>query len=281
MKLPREANLDRNDFRTKYLTSNKPVIVSDSMREWDLFWTPQEWSRRHGDRMTQVYDDLFTLIDVVPLRSFVANFMGRGTSRRGARDLGYVRWYAKMKDVDFVWADELFESISKNWYMPSFLPESDYLLPISNGKPLSPSRDPFPAKGLFISGEGAQTKLHKDPWGSDAVLCQLYGSKQIMLFAPERESSLLRNGRLMEPDELSSKDNLKIAIEPDYVDTLNPGEILFIPGGWYHHVYCLSDSVSLTWNFVHSSTWSRFFRFLSSGMSQEDLAVLHYFANLL
>ena len=56
-----------------------------------------------------------------------------------------------------------------------------------------PVEELFPAKAIFISGRGARTRLHRDPWASDAVLCQLYGSKQIVMFSPE-QAQLLSDG---------------------------------------------------------------------------------------
>src|SRR6185436_17872248 len=64
---------------------------------------------------------------------------------------------------------------------------------------------------------------------------------------------------------------------PTYEFTLAPGESVFIPRNWFHHVVSLSDSISLTWNFVHSTGLEHFVAYLRSEISDHDLAVLRFF----
>src|SRR6202035_3657537 len=171
----------------------------------------------------------------------------------------YVRWYAKLKDVDFAWADEIFDAIAPCWSRPAFLPAGGYLVPFAApGREVAPTRTPFPGRVLFVSPRGARTRLHRDPWASDAVLCQLHGTKRATLFAPH--------------------DDVRDA--PAYEDVLETGETLFIPHGWFHHVSSETDSVSLSWNFVHAATWSAFFDHLTAPPPADELEVLAYFRKL-
>lgn len=282
MQVTRKATISKEEFVEKHLIANMPLIATEVICSWDLFWSPDEWSSRFGQELAQVYDDLFNLIDVMPLSSFVRKFMGNQERPKGSGPQPYLRWYTKMKDVDFVWADEVFAKISDRWSLPAFLPDRNYLLPNSYDRPIDPAKDPFPAKGVFISGAGARTRLHQDPWGSDAILCQLFGRKRVLLFSPAQGNILVRNGAVVDIDP-SEKSRLPQAanIQPTYEDVLETGEVLFIPSGWYHHVGSITDSVSLTWNFVHLSTWPRFFRHITSEAGVEaELPVLRYFAGL-
>jgi len=34
---------------------------------------------------------------------------------------------------------------------------------------------------------------------------------------------------------------------------LEPGDTLFVPSNWLHHVECIDDSISITYNFADSS----------------------------
>src|SRR3569833_2907397 len=89
--------------------------------------------------------------------------------------LPYVRRYTQMREVRYFWDDEIFAKLRNL----SFIPKTDYILPYTvPGVVVSPVTAHFPAKGLFISPRGARTSLHVDPWGSCAILCQLYGSKR-------------------------------------------------------------------------------------------------------
>jgi hypothetical protein len=282
MQVTRRAAISKAEFIDKHLVANTPLITTEVIGNWDLFWSPDEWSRRFGQELAQVYDDLFKLIDVMPLSSFVRKFMGNREAPKQSGPQPYLRWYTKMKDVDFVWADEVFAKISDRWSLPSFLPDRNYLFPNAYDRSVDPAKDPFPAKGIFISGAGARTRLHQDPWGSDAVLCQLFGRKRVLLFSPAQDNTLMQNGVVVDIDNLEkSLASPASNIKPAYEDVLEAGEVLFIPSGWHHHVATITDSVSLTWNFVHLSTWNKFFRHLTSPAGVEsELPVLRYFADL-
>ena len=66
-------------------------------------------------------------------------------------------------------------------------------------------------------------------------------------------------------------------IEPDYYDTLSPGEIILFPSGWFHDVTCLTDSVSITWNFVHETQLERVCNHISKNPEDDQLEILQYF----
>jgi len=59
-------------------------------------------------------------------------------------------------------------------------------------------------------------------------------------------------------------------------DMLCPGEILLVPAGWYHHFKSTSDSISLTWNFVHLCRLREFLSYIASGPAESELNQLSY-----
>lgn len=272
MAIERRSDLHVEEFVSRYLANNAPVIVTDAISRWPapFDWSTTHLSERFGDRPVQVYDSLFDLQTVCELREYLQEHCA--SSRAGER-VPYVRWYAKFRDVDFVWADEAFSELAFAWRLPYFLPSSDYLLPkCSPPASISPVDAAFPAKGIFISGAGAYTRMHRDPWGSDAVLCQLLGRKIVTLLAPWRANELTADGEL--PDLRSSPVALS---SHDHEDVLEPGEVLFIPSGWLHHVETLTHSVSLTWNFVHAAHAAAFQTFLRTPHSAAESSMLNYF----
>lgn len=58
---------------------------------------------------------------------------------------------------------------------------------------------------------------------------------------------------------------------------LSPGEIILFPAGWFHDVTCLSDSISVTWNFVHSSELSRFYAYIQQHPDDDQLEIVRFF----
>ena len=282
MKLERKSNLTVETVIEGHLKANVPVIVTDAMESWaakDL-WTPEYLEREFGDARVQVYNDLFMLIGVRKLKDYFDRYFGREPGEASGRRPGYVRWYTRLSPEDRVpWSDESFERMKDQWTTPYFMPRSAYLLPYCGpDQTIDMNTSPFPARGLFISAKGARTALHEDPWGSDAVLCQIHGWKTLRIYCPDQKPYLTQGRKavdLEEPDLEAFPDFPKA--KPTYEDELHPGECVFFPHGWFHHVGTESDSISLTWNFVHMSTWHAMFDYLRSDPPEEELKTIEYF----
>lgn len=265
----RVTNLSAETFMSDYLIMNRPVIVTDAMDHWAArrLWTPAYFSDRFGESEVQVYDDLFTLEDITTLQSYLERNFEQPI---GVESSTYVRWYAKFKDVDFCWSDHAFDALSGDWASPYFLPRSSYCLPyVCPPVTARVEKDSFPFKGLFISGRGARTRLHRDPIGTQAILCQCFGEKSIRFYPPARAGQPCAAGPDAEPAG---------GWHPVAEDVLRPGDLIFIPDGWYHDVTTLSDSISITWNFVHGARAEGLFDALRAAVPDEvGLDVVRYF----
>jgi cupin superfamily protein len=251
MQLRRERNFSIERFLEEYLAPNEPLIVADAIERWPspALWNESWLRRQFGRSQVQVYDELFNLAGVRPLQQYLDR---EWKNPPESGPVPYVRWYAKFKPVDFVWADAAFAKFASHWCLPYFLPVSDYLLPrCPQPQQVTPVSDAFPARGLFISAVGSRTRWHVDPWCSDAILCQLAGRKKFALIGPRKSV------------EVS--------------DVLAPGEILYIPAGWRHDFLTVENSISLTWNFVHAVSRDRFEHYLATQATEQDKQVLRYF----
>ncbi|WP_207001554.1 cupin-like domain-containing protein [Trinickia mobilis] len=281
LSIERVSHISAETFVKEYIARNRPVIVTDAMNGWAARekWTPQYFSNVLGDLETQVYNDLFDLVDIKTLAEYFADNFG---PKAAGNPLEYVRWYSKLKEIDyFPWADEAFARLKNDWSMPYFLPRTGYVVPACRPPAeLSSERSLFPYRGLFISGRGARTRLHRDPWTTAAVLCQFHGEKRLAMFAPEHERHL-SDGRGGYLDVLRSGDAApkpEPVVKPTYVDTLVPGEIVLIPGGWLHDAETLSDSISATWNFVHETQAAALEDYVAQHPDDSELEVMRFFS---
>lgn len=278
MLIERANALSREEFVDCYLIPNRPVIVTDAMERWAASgkWTPEFFSRTVGDQEVQVYNDLFDLVNITTLSDYFEENFGRPDSDPSTE---YVRWYSKLKDLDFQWADEAFDRIKGDWSTPYFLPTTGFLVPQAQGRELAVESSLFPYRGIFVSGRGARTRLHRDPWTSSAVLCQFYGSKSLAMYDPGQAPYLVNDGELFvdidHPNEELFPDFHKA--KPGYQDVLSPGEVLYIPSGWFHHVISLTDSISITWNFVHAAMREKFCEHLKKHPEDPQLEIMRFF----
>ena len=275
----RVHGLSVSDFVSEFLQKNRPVVVTGAMQDWKALkeWRPESLSSRFGSQQVQVYGDLFRLAAITSLSEYLNKHFGKPPG--GASSAPYVRWYCHMaKDERVPWADEIFDQFRDDWARPSFFPSSSFVLPFCpESGSLDPSRDWFPARGLFISAQGARTRLHKDPWCSDALLCQVFGKKKFVMYDPSQAAFLTHSGKTV---DIEAPD---LNVFPDFPraratlqGTLEPGEIMLVPSGWFHHFNSVTDSISLTWNFVHSCRLREFLFYLLHGPDDNEKKQLAY-----
>lgn len=266
------TELDAATFVRDHLVPGRPVLVRGALAAgaWPPPWQLPDLVERFGERRAPLTDSLFTLTKFTTLRKYVDRYTGEAV--RGTPP--YLRWFVQQDHGRQPWADGVFEELTGDWTPPGWLPDRDYVFPPVPGR-VDPARDPFPAKALFICGRGGRTRLHSDPWVSDACLCQLTGRKRLVMYPPGTGRDAGTAGPVIELDAPDDTHPLWAGVEPAFDEVLRPGDALFIPSGWYHTALALDDSVSITWNFVHRTHQARFERYLSAGGA--DHPTVRYF----
>ena len=109
--------------------------------------------------------------------------------------------------------------------------------------------DPSPGRAarcgaLWFGPAGTVSALHHDT--SNILLCQIFGRKRVRLYPPD-EPRLLAAARGVYSDLDPERDAAGLAGRGLDV-VLAPGEALFLPVGWWHHVRALDVSISLAFN---------------------------------
>lgn len=266
-------------FVTEYIATNTPAIVRGLDYSADQ-WQPEALRSRIGDLTALVYGTLFDLEDIQTLEDYLDTWFGlEGDMEEG---VPYVRWYNQLKDVEFAWGDEAFSRVAPLWRMPVCLPTKNFVVPVSRADAgTDPVWNAFPYRGLLVAARGARTRMHRDPFCSDAVVCQFYGKKEVALYRPDRAQELTQQsdgtsfGGFI---DVRAEALDTVSVEPDFHGTVGAGEMVYIPHGWLHDVIAIEDSVSITWNFVHSKGASKFAEYLSSGYDGDpEFEVLKYF----
>lgn len=282
MRIDRLQQITQEEFVSCYIAQNKPCVISHSNYDAEA-WTPEGLRKNVGSLSTQIYDTLFDLQDIDTVDSYLNKHFGRRLN--AGESAPYIRWYNQLKDIEFPWGDEAFFRLSKSWTLPEFVPTTGYLVPVcSPGATLDPVVDRFPYRGILIAARGARTRLHRDPFCSDAIVNQFYGVKEFCLFHPRRTRELEKrreNNSFGGFVDVREGMGSGYSIEPDCTGTIGPGEILYIPNGWLHDVLVVDDSVSITWNFVHESGSESYLDYLyTKAASDGEFAVLQYFYEL-
>lgn len=108
---------------------------------------------------------------------------------------------------------------------------------------------------FWLGPAGTVTPLHCDY--DDNIFAQIWGTKRIFLSPPHHDEFLYPNeanailfGSPVNPDA-PDFDKFPLARQASMVEVIvNPGDLLYVPAGWYHYVRALTFSLS-------SNRWAR------------------------
>lgn len=242
--IDRRAGLTRADFAREYLSPPRPVILTDAISHWQALgkWSPQFFKTEYGHLDVQVDGERMTLAELVE----------RVDNSTDDHPAPYLR-NQSLGD----WPPELTADVSPlpgctqpNWFESRFFP----------------AREDMSALEAYIGGRGAQFPvMHYDGWHTHAFLMQLYGDKEYIAFSPEQTAAMYpRDGasNLSQVDNIDDPDLTKFPLFDQAEGMrfrLGPGEMLFVPAGWWHTARILSPSVTVSINGLNRAN-SRDFR---------------------
>ncbi|MDY7022297.1 MAG: cupin-like domain-containing protein [Cyanobacteriota bacterium] len=234
----RRVRISQSEFLDQYYSQNKPVILTDIMQNWQALnlWNPDYLKQHYGEAKVEVQ----------------AN---RNSDPEYELNVEKHRQTLLMKDyVD--WIVEKGES--NDFYMVA----NNGALDREEMKGLMNDIEVFPeyldpedtARRVFFwfGSSGTITPLHHDP--VNLMLAQVLGRKRILLIPPRQTPYLYNHVGVfsqVDPENPNyQKYPLYKNIKPIEI-ILSPGEVIFIPVGWWHHVRALDISISVSFtNFV-------------------------------
>jgi len=242
----RHERLSPDEFFTRYYATNTPVVLTDVVTRWPAFhrWTPEYFRTKYGDVVVQAafgregdpdYDqNTPKLSRDILLRDFIDRVLAAGESN----DLYLV---ANNRNMDREALQSLYDDV------------------VVDAQVLDPKRYRG-SVALWIGPAGTVTPLHHDT--ANILFAQVYGQKRFTLMAPW-ETALFRSMRGVyntldpeRPDPTRAPGYEHVTVK---TVTLSPGEMLFIPAGWWHHVRALSLSINMAFtNFTRNNAFDWF-----------------------
>lgn len=230
--IERRYKLSSREFKSNYVDSGKPVIISGVIKSWDSF---NKWSLEYLKNISpnlKIYAKKFNHNHDIELCSFT------------------------MKE--YVELIKEYEVNELNTGLPPYchdLPLFSLILPLIEDV------QPFPLDYLpkwywykwwrycqfFIGGSNSITPLHFDCLLTNNIFFQLVGRKQFTILLPEDAKYCYRKGWRW---FLVNPENPDFNKYPEYKNArpikfiVNPGDILYMPPGTLHHVRSLDMSIS-------------------------------------
>jgi hypothetical protein len=246
--VPRVPKLSRQAFLDNYYTLNRPVVMTGAMDDWPAMtkWTGEQLKARFGDRIVSVQanrnSDANYELNSVKLRSEMpfGEFVDI-TETGGETNNYYITANNSGKNKDAL--RELWDDIV---IFPEYLKDDD------------------PAnRGFFWFGpKGTVTPLHHDL--TNNFMAQVRGRKLCRLIAPYELPYMYNNRHCYSAVDLDNVDKAKF---PQFENVtvidveIGPGDLLFLPVGWWHYVRGLDISITMTFtNFVFDNDFYSFYK---------------------
>jgi hypothetical protein len=230
--IARRSCPERETFLRQFASTRTPVVITDAMTGWRALsqWSLEFFGDRYGSLRVPVqvwtsrkHDEMRS--EHMELRQYV--------QRLRAPETGTTYY---LGNFDFLaHAPELADDIAR----PPYLDRRETDAPL-----------------FFLAPAGAVTPLHYDR--GDNFVAQTQGRKRFILIAPRYGSFLYHPSFRSRYYWASPVD----AEAPDFSRyprlsrvqmhecILEPGEMLFIPGGWRHQVRALEQGISLSFFFT-------------------------------
>ncbi len=228
----RRETLDAETFFRDYYAANRPVVMTGMMKDWAALtrWTPQYFRERFGHVSVQIQSGRNSDPDyemniekhrrVLPFADYVELVEAGGSGN----------------DHYLVANNQVFDKTGLGELMQEL-----QLFP----ELMDPSRS---SNSVFFwyGPQGTVTPLHHDP--CNLILAQVRGRKRIKMYPPIQTPLLYNEVGVFSRADPENPD----ASQPDFtaataIETvLGPGEAIFIPVGWWHHVRSLDVAVSVS-----------------------------------
>ena len=258
-------------FFDEYLHGQgQPVILIDAMKNWPAMskWSFEFFRSRYGSesvmpktwlgpdclKLMKLADFLDYLDDPAkPARGF---WLDAKTMRPCGQPAGdaptplYLAWKC------FWQHPELLDDIELS---PKFVEDWRGLLPEAFRKMLD-VHTKYYSGGLLIGPTDCQVGLHYDFLNAHSYLAQIAGRKRCVLFGPNDSAAVYQGEVDVDNPDFDRHPLFRTATA--YECILEPGELLFMPYHWWHHVVGLEKSITVNYNFFNRANFANHMEFL-------------------
>lgn len=225
--IERIKSLSRARFKKVYI--RRPVIITQGAKQWPAinYWKP---STIHKKLPKQKHKVTVFAQDKIPKKAFIELEAEEIFERINAIDPLY-KYYFAPEITAKTFPDLFMDIVYPKWINQQNVKEMNF----------------------WFSQQHNQTILHFDLLNN--FLVQIYGRKKIRIFSPDDSAYLYPTTSTAYKEALLSQirdlDNPDLDQFPDFVHAhcyegiIFPGDILYIPAGWWHEIQSLDVSLSI------------------------------------
>jgi hypothetical protein len=229
IEIERVARLDAKTFIENYYRPQKPVVITNQIKDWPAFtkWNFDFLRKAGGDKTVPLYDsrktDYTKKVNEPDFTMTLSQYID--ILEKGPTDLR-IFLYNLLKDVPEMKADMKWPKLG---------------IRLIKSLPL-----------VFFGGEGARVFMHYDIDFPNIFHIHFQGSKQCVLVSPKDTKFMYRlpfSWICHEDIDFDHPDFERFpALENvnPYIARLNHGEMLYMPEGWWHYMKYETPGFSLS-----------------------------------
>jgi ribosomal protein L16 Arg81 hydroxylase len=235
--IDRRDNLSNEEFLEDYYAKNTPVILTGVTRNWAALslWTPDYLRSKYGNVEVEVQADrnsdrLYELnVDSHRKKVLMNDYVDAISNGNATNDYYMVANNGNLSKTEL-------RSLLDDIEFPEYLDGTD-----TDDKVF-----------FWLGPAGTVTPLHHDP--TNLIFAQIYGRKTWKIIPPYYTHLLYNYTGVFSEVDYENPDYKRYPLFRDIPTlevTLEPGDAIFMPVGWWHHVKSLDVSISMSFtNFV-------------------------------
>jgi len=258
------------------IASAKPVVLKNLVADWPMVQAGQSSDRASVDYLKSFYNGNPTIICKIP-----AENNGRMFYNENCTQLDYESFKGRIDEtLEAILSgnpvDDPAYYIASNiiaTHLPGFSDKNNLVIPREKQSEAMDER-----VSIWIGGKTTAT-CHFD--ALDNLACCVAGKRRFTLFPPDQISNLYPGpleptpgGQVISLVDFKNPDfqkfpRFKDALSNAQVTELEPGDVLYIPSMWWHHVESLEP-----YNILINYWWEDAPAYLTSGMNTLHMAML-------
>ncbi|WP_126972392.1 cupin-like domain-containing protein [Gynurincola endophyticus] len=225
-----------NQFKENYYSKGLPLVIKDLAKSWPAYkkWNWDYFKEAVGPQKVGIYNnvksDAFTPVNTADEYTLFTDYIDKIKA-------GPAPWriflfnifdHAPELSKDFIWPDHLMKGFVKRYPM------------------------------LFTGGAGSITHMHFDIDLSHILHTQFLGRKRVLLFPFEEQHKLYRKPfEVLSLADFSNYHDIQLSkldtakfpatlAANGYEVILEPGDTLFMPAGYWHHMEYIDSGVAMS-----------------------------------
>lgn len=238
----RVDHISGEDFQEQYYKPMNPLVITDLAKTWPAYdkWTWDYFKTIVGDKRVGLYNnvksDAYTPINTADDYKTFGEYIEMISTGPAAWRIFLFNIFdhAPQLTEDFIWPEHLMKGYVKKYPM------------------------------LFTGGATSITHMHFDIDLSHIVHTQFAGRKKVLLFPYEEQHKLYRKPfEVLSMADFSNFDEGKgnpdylrfpaVKLAQGYQVILNPGDTLFMPAGYWHHMEYLDSGFAMSLRALQST----------------------------